>query len=182
MKRIYQYITVVLVFALVLMMCGCKPSAPNTDENNDNNNPDAFVDESVDNNSSEDNDIVVDDSNNTEENTEKVTISLTDDEKLIIDAMGEDVIKTDFETATAEINANPYDMVGKVYQLEGIFETADGTNYIKSADSDSVFTVDYITKEIPNGTAIRLTAIINVHEHDGHSHLVLECVAVESLN
>ncbi len=119
-------------------------------------------------------------------------ITLTEEEISILDAMGSDVqvvSKGDYASVVNDISQNVYEHIGKVYQLEGILSIQtvhdEDTPYIiqNSEDQDAALGLPlrYLTKDIAVNTPIRVTAIVNVEDHDGHSHAVLEVVAIESV-
>ncbi len=186
-----KYLTIIVSLVLVFGLCSCTPSVPDNDAELDSQAPGIVPDGGNSTDEPDDDpvnsDPVIDGTENESDESDNsqadyLVIELTEDEKALLDAMGADVIVADMDEALAAISADPFEMTGKVYQIEGVYAVIDDESVIKSADSEISFTVDYITKEIADGTPIRLTAIVNVHEHDGHSHIVLECVAVELTN
>lgn len=123
------------------------------------------------------------------------TITLTQEEAAVLQAMGADIHVVDnnsFEDTVSAISEHPDDYVGQVYQFEGIFSMQDvhgeSAPYLMYSDveNDKMNVVGlpllYLEKDVDENAAIRVTAIVGVQNHDGHSHAVLEVVAVESVN
>ena len=121
-------------------------------------------------------------------------ITLTDEESEILEAMGDDIQKIsadDYQTVISDINLHLHDHVGKVYQLDGSYTVQDMhgestpyiINIIENDGEKSIIGLPlrYLEKEVAENTAIRVTAIIGEENHDGHTHAVLEVVAIESV-
>ncbi len=121
-------------------------------------------------------------------------ITLTNEESEIIEAMGNDIQKVsadDYHTVVSAINSHLHDYVGKVYQIDGNYTIQDMhgenspyiVNIVKNDSQEKIIGLPlrYLEKEISEGTAIRVTAIIGEESHDGHAHAVLEVVAIESV-
>ncbi len=119
------------------------------------------------------------------------TIKLTQEEKDVLRLIESDIHTVDAENLSdtiADINEHPDNYIGQVYCLEGIFslQTVHGeaTPYLipKTAEGAEAvgIPIRYLEKEVEENAPIRITAIINSEAHDGHSHMVLETITVES--
>lgn len=117
-------------------------------------------------------------------------VPLTDEEIIILDAMGTDVhvvTDEDYVNLVAEIIYHTHEFVGDVYQLEGLI-SIDG-------DSVSVYRtlvngtdtlihglpLRYLSKDIADGSWIRVTGVVAEADIDGVHTAVLDIVAIESV-
>lgn len=115
---------------------------------------------------------------------------LTDEEKEILEMMGEDIIivsEEEYASVVSELQFHTGEFNGKVYQFEGVF-TADGdTSRISRTlvhdgeKTECGLPLAYLTKEIESGSWVRVTGIVNAGEADGETKNVLEVVAIEVL-
>lgn len=126
----------------------------------------------------------------TETNVIGKEIPLTDEEKEIIELMGDDVLPVsddEYISVISEIIHHTSQYVGRVYQVEGIL-TVDGENVtlhrnLVHGKETAVLglPVRYLTKEIESGSWVRLTAIVAEAEVNGQMMSVLDVVAIEGL-
>ena len=121
-------------------------------------------------------------------------IPLTEEETSLLAAMGGD-IKTvgdeEYAAAVTELQAHPDAFSGQVYQLEGVYsaETLNGTEtpfVSRTLVHDGEKTqcglpLRYLEKELPEGSWVRVTGIINTGDFSGQTGTVMEVVAVEAL-
>jgi len=121
-------------------------------------------------------------------------ISLTQEEEDILAAMGADIqtiANSEFAANITAITEHTHDYIGQVYQFEGTYSMQDvhgeNTPYlIQKVTNDGNETevglpLRYLEKDVVEGTPVRVTAIVGVEDHDGHTHAVLEVVAIESI-
>ena len=134
-------------------------------------------------------------SHSNDKNTPKYEeITLTQEEVEILAAMEADIITvadSEFEANVTAITEHTHDYVGTVYQLEGVFSVKDvhGESMpylVQNTSNDGGETelglpLKYLEKKVVEGAPIRVTAIIGEENHDGHTHAVLEVVALESV-
>lgn len=129
---------------------------------------------------------------NTTQSLEPITLS--SEELDVLDKMGDDVIivpGTEYSEVIAGIKQSPTDHVGKVYTFEGYCVMLDvhGEKQPHLSDiadvtgsaSDGVLQLRYLVKEIPDKSHIRVTVIVATDDHDAHSHIVLDVVAIETI-
>ena len=126
---------------------------------------------------------------------EATVIPLDDRERNILDLMGDDVHPVSNEIwgeTVSELQAHCDDFTGEVYQLEGIYRAS---MLINGVDTPYVYRtmvnggektelgmpMSYLTKELPDGAWIRVTAIINGGDYGGSTLTTLEVVAIETL-
>lgn len=121
-------------------------------------------------------------------------IALTQEETGILQQMGDDinvVAEADYPATVMELQAHPDVFSGQVYQLEGVYTTAN-VNGVETPfvyrtlvhdgeKSTCGLPLKYLEKELPQNAWIRVTAIINTGEFDGTDYTVMEVVAVEAL-
>lgn len=117
------------------------------------------------------------------------SIPLTDDEQLIIDAMGADVqvVKDeDYINVVSEIIHHTHEYEGKVYQIEGII-SVDGENalvYRTLVNGKETMIhglpLRYLNKDIVNGSWVRVTGIVAETEIDESNNAALDIVAIEA--
>ncbi len=119
----------------------------------------------------------------------QTVIPLTEEEQGILDAMGSDVnVVTDetFIETVAEMMYHTAQYEGKVYQLEGRFSAVGGSGQIyRTLVSESKtmtlgLSLRYLEKDIPDGSWVRVTAIVAQGEVDGKAATVLDVVAIEA--
>ena len=121
-------------------------------------------------------------------------IPLTEDEVEILELMGEDVqviSEEEYPEMVTELQAHIGEFDGQVFQLEGTFTTTelngDETPFVyRTLVHDGEKTqcglpIRYLQKELPEGSWIRISAIINSFEYGGESYTTLEAVEVETL-
>lgn len=123
--------------------------------------------------------------------TTKTAVPLTDEEKDILEQMGEDIIvvtEDDYAEVVEELQYHTGEFNGKVYQLEGLYTAeADGVPYVsRTLINDGEKTVcglpiAYLEKEIETDSWVRVTGIVNEGEVDKETVNVLEVVAIEVL-
>lgn len=122
------------------------------------------------------------------------SITLSQDEIDILEAIRADinvVDSDDYVAVLTSIIAHTHDYIGQVYQIEGNYSLQDvhgeETPYIsKNVTIDGEerilgLPLRYLEKEVAENMSIRVTAIVNQEDHDGHSHAVLEVIAIESV-
>lgn len=132
--------------------------------------------------------------NTTSDAPQYETITLTQEEEDVLQAMKADIHVVDsnsFADTVAAIAEHTADYTGQVYQLEGVYSLQDvhgeSTPYLmqNNAADEKVNAVGlpllYLEKDVEENAPIRVTAIVGAQDHDGHSHAVLEVVAVESV-
>lgn len=120
-------------------------------------------------------------------------ISLTREEKGILKKMGDDIqviSETDYPAMVTELQAHIGEYSGQVYQLEGVFTTTDlngeETPFIyrtlvhDGEQTQCGLPIRYLEKEVPEGSWVRISAIINSFEYGGETYTTLETVAVET--
>lgn len=121
-------------------------------------------------------------------------ITLSQEEKDILEIMKDDinVVKNDdYVTVISSIIAHTHDYIGQVYQVEGKYSLQDvyseKTPYlsrnvtVEGEERILGLPLRYLDKEIAENTSIRVTAIVNQEDHEGHAHAVLEVIAIESV-
>lgn len=133
-----------------------------------------------------------DDKNPGEENKEIEVIPLTAEEAELLEAMGEDVqiiSEADYPNVVTELQYHASAYSGQVFQLEGVLKTA----LINGVETPFVYRMlnnagektecglplKYLEKEIPDGSWVRVTAIINTGDFGGQAQTVMEVVAIE---
>lgn len=123
------------------------------------------------------------------------TIPLTDKEKDILAQMGDDVVAVsdeDWAETVTELQYHCDAFTGQVYQLEGIFRASQEINGVEAPyvyrtlvnggeKTETGLPLAYLTKELPDGAWVRVSAIINGGEYGGETLTTLEVVAVETL-
>lgn len=117
-------------------------------------------------------------------------VSLTDQEKEILKAMGKDVqviSDADYASMVTELIYHTDSYLGTVYQLEGVF-SIDGENgfvYRTLVNGEQTqilgLPLDCLYKQIDDGAWIRVTGIVDEDLSDGHHSTVLDVVAIETL-
>lgn len=120
-------------------------------------------------------------------------ISLTREEKEILKKMGDDVhviSEADYPSMVTELQAHIGEYSGQVYQLEGVFTTTDlngeETPFVyrtllhDGEQTQCGLPIRYLEKELPEGSWIRISGIINSFEYGGEIYTTLETVAVET--
>lgn len=126
------------------------------------------------------------------ENTPVSTISLSQEEIEIIEAIGEDleiISEEDYpETVTEMIHhTNLYE--GRVVQIEGVYSENinDATPYVyrilshNKMETTCGLPLLYVEKDIPENAWVRVYAIVNKGKIDDKDATVLEVIAVETL-
>lgn len=119
-------------------------------------------------------------------------ISLTAEEAELLEAMGEDVqiiSEADYANAVTELQYHTSSYSGQVFQLEGVLKTAsiNGTETpfvyrtLNNAGekTECGLPLKYLEKAIPDGSWVRVTAIINSGDFGGQPYTVMEVVAIE---
>lgn len=121
-------------------------------------------------------------------------VSLTEEEKKIIEEMGDDVqiiSEADYPATVTELSYHVGEYDGQVFQLEGIYTTETfegGYPYVyrvlnnNGEKTNCGLAMEYIEKEIPEGAWVRVTAIVSSAEINGVSSTVLQVVAIETLS
>lgn len=127
------------------------------------------------------------------ESTQEVNaISLTEEEAALLEAMGEDVQiipEADYANTVTELQYHASSFSGQVFQLEGVLKTVS----INGVETPFVYRtlnnagektecglpLKYLEKEIPDGSWVRVTAIINIGDFNGQSLTTMEVVAIE---
>ncbi len=125
--------------------------------------------------------------------TSTKVVTLDSDEQLVLDAMGDDikiVSEEDYPITVTELVAHTASYTGQVYQIEGIFTMAhfnDGNPFVyRTLINGNTKTIaglplKFLTKEIDEGSWVRVTGIINEGTVDGTKLTVLEVVAIETV-
>lgn len=126
---------------------------------------------------------------------EATFVPLNDREQNILDQMGDDVQPVTDEIwgeTVSELQAHCDEFTGEVYQLEGIFRASMSINgvdtpyvyrtMVNSGEKTELgMPLKYLTKELADGTWVRVTAIVNGSEYGGTTFTTLEVVAIETL-
>ena len=122
-------------------------------------------------------------------------ISLTDEEKDILDQMGTDVhqvAETDWAATVPELQAHPGEFSGQVYQFEAAYHASGEINGTQTAyisrtlvngndKTELRIPVSGMPeKEVPDGAWIRLSAIVETGEYGGETMTALMVFAVET--
>lgn len=117
-------------------------------------------------------------------------VSLTEDEAMILEAMGSDVnvvAEDAYVETVAELIYHTSEYVGTVYQVEGIFsiDGEDMSVYRILENGDEIqnlgLPVRYLEKDIVNNAWVRLTGVVASAEVNGENVTVLDIVAIEAL-
>ena len=122
----------------------------------------------------------------------KITLSPEDEE--VLEAIGSDMHVVSDSTYIETVNSiisNPQDLVGQVYQIEGLMtyeqvhdeKTAYVYRYLKAQNGDTVklgIHIDNLYAFPDDGDWVKVTGIVAIKEHDGHSHIALDAVAIET--
>lgn len=126
---------------------------------------------------------------------ETTVVPITDREQNILDQMGDDVHPVSDEIwgeTVSELQAHCGEFTGEVYQLEGILRASMILNgvdtpylyrtMVNGGEKTGLgMPLKYLTKEIPDGAWVRVTAIINGGDYGGETLTTLEVVAIETL-
>lgn len=116
----------------------------------------------------------------------QVTLSAEDQE--LIAAFGDDLQVVEPGDFASTVSALSGENVGQVYQLVGYYRTGsseedgEAADYLCSAakNPDVSIQLRYLTAELTEGDRYTVTVIVAQEEHEDHSHIVLDVVAVES--
>lgn len=122
-------------------------------------------------------------------------ISLTDEEKDILDQMGMDVhqvAEADWAATVPELQAHPGEFSGQVYQFEAAYHASGEINGTQTAyisrtlvnggeKTELRIPVSGMPeKDVPDGTWIRLSAIVETGEYGGETMTALFIFAAET--
>lgn len=123
--------------------------------------------------------------------TDADTGILTADEEEILSLLEEDITVITDETYAeiVEMQYHPEEFTGKVYQLEGVYtmEHNGDTPYIYRTlvnGKEEIFCglpLVYSDKNMEEGTWVKATGIVNVHEIEGENQIAFEIVAIQSM-
>lgn len=116
-------------------------------------------------------------------------IPLTNEEKEILKAMGSDVnivSDADYVQTVTELVYHTHEYIGKVYQIEGVFNS-DGENVSvyrsvinKNETINLGLPLRYLEKDIKNGSWVCVTGIIAEDNANGNHNTVFDIVAIET--
>ena len=121
---------------------------------------------------------------------EETLVALGDDEKDILEQMEEDInVVTDdtYVEVMGELLGHVGQYNGQVYQLEGVYtvegDTVSVSRTLVNGEEKTTcgLPMQYQTKDIENGSWIRVTGVINSVEVEGENITVLDIVAIEAL-
>lgn len=128
-----------------------------------------------------------------EEETKEIgPATLSEEDKSLLEAMGPDIVVLDDETFAVNVTELIHHVGafnGFVYQLEGVYTAEldeEGNPYVYrtlvNGDESTVAALPlvYLTKDIAEGSWIRVTAIIGTAEINGVESTVLEVVTIEN--
>lgn len=128
--------------------------------------------------------------NSKDTENDEATLSLTEEEEDILEQMGEDVNVVTDETYAETVTELVYHVgsfSGQVYQLQGVYSVENGASYVSRTlehDGEETFCglpLEYLEKEIPDGSWVEVTGIVGESEIDGSEVTVLQVVAIEVL-
>lgn len=128
----------------------------------------------------------------TADETEADAGSLTADEEELVALLADDttVITDDtYAGLVSEMQYHPGEFTGKAYQVEGVYTMAYNgeTPYIYRTlvnGEEETFCglpLVYSDKNIKEGTWVKATGIVNVHEIEGEEQIAFEIVAIQSM-
>lgn len=118
--------------------------------------------------------------------------ALTENEEELIALLADDIQEItdeDYAELVPEIQYHLDRFSGQVYQIEGVYteEYAEETPYIYrtlvNGEEETIcgLPLYYVDKEIPEGSWIRVTGIVNVHEAGEEMVNALEVMAIQTL-
>lgn len=129
---------------------------------------------------------------NADETDADAGILTADEEELVALLTDETTVITDdtYAELVSEMQYHPGDFTGKVYQLEGVYtrEYNGETPYVYRTlvnGEEETFCglpLVYSDKNIKEGTWVKATGIVNVHEIEGEEQIAFEIVAIQSMD
>ena len=126
-------------------------------------------------------------------NPSSVVLEISEEDQDVLEQIGDDLQQITDETfaeTVSALNADPTPYVGTVYELEGALthmQVHDETvPYLYRTVGDGAEAADlglllrYLPEELEDGAWLHVYGILALDEHDGHSHAVLDVIAVET--
>ncbi len=123
--------------------------------------------------------------------TEELTLS--DEDKELLEKVGDDLYIVDDENyvdTVLDFEKNGAALAGGIYSIEGLVthKSSDGEGtaflYRNYNDGETVselgVEVRYLPEEVKDGDFIKMTGILSEVTHEGHSHIYLDVVTVET--
>ncbi len=105
-------------------------------------------------------------------------ITLSAEDKQLIELFGEDLHKIPEEQFSATVSAFSTANNGQVYRLIGAYSQKDGTAYL--GDGDTAIELSNLTVTLAEGERYAVVGIVSAEQHDGHTHIKFDAVTVES--
>ena len=124
-------------------------------------------------------------------NPSSVVLEISEEDQAVLEQIGDDLQQITDETfaeTVSALNADPAPYVGTVYELEGalthmqVHGEAVPYLYRTVGDGDEAvgLLLRYLPEELEDGAWLHVYGILALDEHDGHSHPVLDVIAVET--
>lgn len=112
-------------------------------------------------------------------------IALDEEDQELLELLGSDIQVVAPEDFAAALQGLTADANGKLYQLTGYCAApAEGDDTPALADAEqnpsASIPLRYLTRELTPGDRYTVTGVITIEEHDGHSHISLDVLTVES--
>lgn len=161
--RIIKRLAVGCLVGVLLLTAACSKGQPNTEEETDAKNPSSVV------------------------------LEISEEDQNVLEQIGDDlqpITDETFAETVSTLNADPAPYVGTVYEMEGALthkQVHDETVpylYRTVGAGDEVTEVGlllrYLPDELEDGAWLHVYGILALDEHDGHSHAVLDVIAVET--
>lgn len=159
------------LIGLMLLTAACSNNQPSTDSNNAS-------------------------TTNTQADTKNpssVVLEISEEDQSVIEQIGDDLHSITDETfieTVSGLNSDPTSYIGSVYELEGVLthmqvhDSSVPYLYRTVGSGEEATNVGlllrYLPDELEDGAWLHVYGILALDEHDGHSHAVLDVIAVET--